>query len=193
MESKPNEQITYAGLMLVAFVTPFGVAAGTGGYPQAASYYTTGNSSFVIVSAPLDFQSPDQVELNAFFGRVNDLFETYGLGKDQLAHILAVSRPTVYSWLDKQPKRVSDKHMDRVMCLQQVLNDFIPAHLRVYLGGFLRHKLNLESSKLMDNLSEKELAIEVVKSSLVSVEFGLEGMLRSAKLSSALADKAPYT
>jgi hypothetical protein len=174
------------GLLVVAFSTPFMLLAGTGGYVQASYQETTGSTCFVSCEQPLNVAD---VELNKFIRSVKSLKDDFGLGVDQLSLITGVSRPTTYSWLKEEPKRIHNKHQEHVASISKALEENISESNRKFMGRFLRRKLDNDVVEIINQLSQETQSLDDLLPLLHSIDFKLEGIRRSEMLESHLSSK----
>ena len=177
-----------AGLLLVAFTTPFAVMAGTGGYTQAQSFETSGNSNFVIGSNQL---TVEQIARAVFFSDVSRFREEYGLGKNQISTLLNVSRPTIDSWIAEEPLKIREQHRVRLSELVGIFDQQIALEFRYLLGSFLRRKLDLTVRELLKCTSKDSFVVAEIEPLLKALNFKLSGVTRSDRLSKALSNKKP--
>jgi predicted transcriptional regulator len=177
-----------ASLLAVAFTTPFAVAAGTGGYPQAQPVEVSGGCVFVIGSRR---PTSAEIERAKFFRDFSRLIEEYGLGKNQAAALLKVSRPTVYSWLEKSPGAIRDTHRERLSSLLVALDTNIDPSLRQLLGELLEKRIDPSVRELFALASSGEASADDLRKVLSSLNFRLSGIESSSRLAAALKDKKP--
>ncbi|MEN8178607.1 MAG: hypothetical protein ABFS39_08295 [Pseudomonadota bacterium] len=177
-----------AGLLMAAFATPFAVMAGTGGYAQAQPVEASGNSIFVIGAYQ---PTTDEIDKAVFFKNLSRFFDEYGLGKNQMAALLNVSRPTIYSWLEKEPERIRESHRNRLSNLLSVFDKQIDPSLRHSTSSFLQKRLDPIVRELWRISSSEDYSLDEIEGALKSLNFKLSGMDRSKRLSEALKNKKP--
>lgn len=177
-----------AGLLMAAFATPFAVMAGTGGYAQAQPVEASGNSIFVIGAYQ---PTTDEIDKAVFFKNLSRFFDEYGLGKNQMAALLNVSRPTIYSWLEKEPERIRESHRNRLSNLLSVFDKQIDPSLRHSASSFLQKRLDPIVRELWRISSSEDYSLDEIEGALKSLNFKLSGMDRSKRLSEALKNKKP--
>lgn len=178
----------HSGLLVVAFATPFAVMAGSGGYSQAQPFETSGNSIFVIgANQPTN----EQKEMAVFFKDVSRFINDYGLGKNQISSLLNVSRPTINSWIAKDPSKIREQHRTRLSDVLSIFDQQITTELRYLLGAFLQRKLDPTVQKMWDITSNSVLLIAEIEPVLKTLNFKLSGITRSNRLSEVLSDKKP--
>lgn len=174
------------GLLVVAFATPFALMIGTGGYAQAQPITSSGNSCFVTGA-----QEPavDEVNRAIFFKDVGRFENEYGLSKNQLAALLNVSRPTINSWLKKEPERIRDAHKQRLAIVLSAFDERIDLSLRCFSGSLLQKKLDPTVSKLLQMISNENYESNEMDDILRRLNFKLAGVSKSVRLREALKDK----
>jgi predicted XRE-type DNA-binding protein len=177
-----------ASLLAVAFTTPFAVVAGTGGYPQAQPVEVSGGCVFVIGAHR---PTLDEIERAKFFREFSRLIDEYGLEKKQAAALLNVSRPTVYSWLEKGPELIRGAHRERLLSLMAALDANIDPSLRLLLGGLLQKRIDPYVRDLFAIVSNGEESADQLKEILATLNFRLSGIESLNRLSHSLKDKKP--
>lgn len=177
-----------ASLLAVAFTTPFAIAAGTGGYPQAQPVEVSGGCVFVIGARR---PTLDEVERAKFFRECSRLIDEYGLGKNQAAALLNVSRPTVYSWLEKSPEVIRSTHRERLLVLMAALDANIDPSLRRLVGGMLQKRIDPYVRDLFAVVSNGEASLDRLKAILAKLNFRLSGIESLNRLAQSLKDKKP--
>jgi predicted transcriptional regulator len=175
-------------LLAAAFTTPFAVVEGTGGYPQAQPVQVSGGCVFVI--AP-HRPTSGEIEKAQFFRNISRLIEEYGLGKNQAAALLNVSRPTVYSWLDQEPETIRDVHRERLSSLVVALDANIDPTLRQLVGGLLQKRVDPSVRELFALVAGGEVSAEDLRKVLIPLNFRLSGLESSSRLAASLKDKKP--
>lgn len=181
-----STRIGQSGLLAAAFTTPFMITVGTGGYTQASYQETTGNNMFVSLEQPLSLA---ERKVSEFTGIVLSIKDNFGLGVDQMSLLFDVSRPTIYSWLKGDVTRIQSKHRAHVVALSSILKDRISEENSMYLGRLLRRKLDKDAIKLTNSLSQKNITLAEIEPLFDSIDFKLEGIKRSERLSLELSDK----
>lgn len=175
-------------LLVVAFSTPFAVMTGTGGYAQAQPVETSGNSIFIIGA---NQPTTNEIEQAVFFSNISRFSEEYGLGKNQMASLLNVSRPTIYAWLENEPEKIRESHRQRLSDLLSAFDNQIEPELRHLSGSFLRRSIDPTVRELRKISSSKEYSLDEYEKLLKSLNFKLSGVEKSNRLSDVLNNKKP--
>ena len=168
--------------------TTFAVIVGTGGSAIAMPILASNNVPTIIISP--DFVAENQ-EVQLFSKKITHIKDRYGLSVGQLSKILAVSRPTIYSWLRGDAKQIRRANRDRVEAISTWLEHGVQESLCSYLGPMLRRKLDPKAQVIDSELSADSLDFDILASLQPALNFKLEGMEQSADLDHALAGKKP--
>lgn len=126
--------------------------------------------------------------------QLSDLIDAYSLGKDQLASTLAVSRPTIYAWLNNETSTIRFENRERIAELRRVLKEEMPSQeFASLLGPFLRRRLNVASQDLWDTLTADAFDTEKLHVAFVAAKASIEGQRRDNRLSELLQNVSPLT
>lgn len=124
--------------------------------------------------------------------RLQDVLETYKLGKDQLASMLNISRPTLYAWLNDENVVLRTENKDRIERLTKVLESSIGVEpYSSLLGPFLRDHANDDGAKLWSLLTAGLLDQNKIGSEFRVISPLLEGQRRDQLLSDLLQNSSP--
>jgi len=152
-----------------AFLAFLGLVAGTGstfGPNAVPDVRSTSNVSYHI-SLP----SPDRSVFLSVRERLVAIRHYFGLSVSDLARILRVGRPTVYSWMREQslPNR---KHVERVERLASLAEAWRLAS-RHPIGPQLRSRVK-GSKSLLEHMSEEELDEQAMRRTFTTIKSRLE-------------------
>ncbi|MHB8425544.1 MAG: hypothetical protein ACYDB9_10430 [Gammaproteobacteria bacterium] len=126
--------------------------------------------------------------------QLSDLIDAYKLGKDQLASILAVSRPTIYAWLNNESSTIRAENKERIAKLSYILKEEMPSQEHAsLLGPFLRRRLNVTSQDLWDALTASIFNTEKLHIAFIAATSSMEGQRRDNRLSELLQNVSPLT
>ncbi|MCP5148710.1 MAG: hypothetical protein H6991_07765 [Pseudomonadales bacterium] len=167
--------------------TTFAVLIGSGGYFMPAMVIATNDVSITGNDEP-NFSAVS--EAAAVSQQVACLEQVFGLGKDQLAELLHVSRPTIYSWLNGTANSVRAENKQRVSFAYEMLENIEP-ELRIYFGALMRRKLDPQVQDISHFLALAEAAPDEQERVWKLVNFKLEGLQRSALLDERLDNSKP--
>lgn len=124
--------------------------------------------------------------------QLSDLIDTYKFGKDQLAIILAVSRPTIYAWLNNETSIIRSENKERMAKLVRILEEEMPSQENAsFLGPFLRRRLNAASRDLWDVLTAATFDNKELHIAFVAAKTSIEGQRRDNRLSELLRNVSP--
>lgn len=126
---------------------------------------------------------------------LSDLLDAYKFGKGQLAAMLAVSRPTIYAWLNNETSTIRFENKDRIAKLSRILKEKMPSQeYASLLGPFLRRRLNVVSQDLWDALTAADaFDTETLHIAFVAAKASIEGQRRDDRLSELLQNVSPLT
>lgn len=171
------------GLTALLFTAQTVAANGTGGEMMPQYAPQTGVAAFITVEPP-----PSQEEL--FFTKVRRFKEKFGLDRAQTATLLRVTRPTLNTWLKGTPDRLVSRKQENAETIINTFDLFINQN-KEFLGVLLRWKMDKTVKGIMAAIATPEFAPEKLRTSLERIDFRLEGMVRSNRLSESLKDKKP--
>lgn len=177
-----------AGLLAMAFATPFALASGTGGYTHAQPVEATGNSIFVVGARRPTLEQIEKAQFEKFLSR---LAKEYKLGINQIAQLMNVTRQTIHTWFGGKTEAVREHHKRRLFAIIAGFDKSIDSSLRPHMADLLRRKLDPAVSRFIQLASKEGASAEEIDSSLEVLNFKLSGFSRSYRLSETLKNKKP--
>ena len=166
--------------------TTFAVLIGTGGCFVPVAFVATNGGPPVQAIRPVE---PNVSAAKLVSSKVAQLETEYCLGRDQLANLLGVSRPTIYSWLSGKAQGVRNANQERVGLISGWLDENVTAEFRPYLGKLLRRTLDPQVQEISNQLSAPALDVRRLGTLVSLLNFKLEGIEQVEVLDRLLADK----
>ncbi len=151
-----------------AFLAFLGLVAGTGSTFGPNAIPDVRSTS---ISYHISLPSPDRSVFLSVRERLVAIRHYFGLSVSDLARILRVGRPTVYSWMREQslPNR---KHVERVESLASLAEAWRLAS-RHPIGPQLRSRVK-GSKSLLEHMSEEELDEQAMRRTFTTIKARLE-------------------
>lgn len=168
--------------------TTFSIAIGTGG--SAVTLPVAASNDWTESFSPVSGRSQRSDDVSHAGRSLHKLKEDYQLGVDQLAAMLGVTRPTVYSWMRGSVSSIRSENLRRIEFLGRRLDALVHRAFKGSLGPFFRRQMDPAVNEIFRALASDDLTEDQLGILRSQIAYKLEGLERSRSLHDSLAGKA---